>query len=252
MLVAIRKSDGQIVSAYHERRENGPFRCQECGDPVILHIGRNRINHFAHENPIQRHYALNESDLHRRCKMEIFEALQKLPNVLNAALERPLGANRPDVSAYINGTPVAIEVQISDLSVETIMQRTIDYHRSGWYVLWLLQWTPKLDAPQYIPRMWERWLHAACFGRVHYWKQGLEILSYTFEPAVRSVPRRKWFGRNGRLMTSGGYSHRLKRARTAVRVATLNLATDFMPKQRYWWEGGGVKVPDAKLYLACE
>jgi type I site-specific restriction-modification system R (restriction) subunit len=41
-------------------------------------------------------------------------------------LERPLGTNRPDVSAHINGVPVAIEVQISSLSLETIAYRTMN------------------------------------------------------------------------------------------------------------------------------
>jgi hypothetical protein len=35
----------------------------------------------------------------------------------------------------------------------------------------------------------------------------------------------------------------------AVREEKLNLATDFGPKQRYWWEGNGIKVPDAKLFM---
>jgi len=249
MLVAIRKIDGQTVTAYSERKSNGPFKCLECGDPVILRTGRNKISHFAHENPIQRHYAKNEGDLHRRCKMEIFEALRSLPHVRDAALERPLGANRPDVSAYIDGIPVAIEVQISDLSVETIMQRTIEYHRSGWYVLWLLQWTQKLDMPRYTPHIWERWIHAAYFGRVYYWNQGLEVVTYTFEPGVRSVPRKTWYTANGKQRTGGGYSRRLKHIRATVRGPTLNLATDFIPKRRYCWKGNGFSLPDARIFV---
>jgi hypothetical protein len=35
----------------------------------------------------------------------------------------------------------------------------------------------------------------------------------------------------------------------AVRGKTLNLVTDFGPKQRYWWEDGAFKVPDAKLFM---
>lgn len=85
------------------------------------------------------------------------------------ALELPLEEVRPDVSATIKGVPVAIEVQISSLSVETIMRRTIDYHRRGIYVLWLLQWTPALDRPRYAPKIWEKWVHAAYYGRVYYW-----------------------------------------------------------------------------------
>jgi competence protein CoiA len=104
--------------------------------------------------------------------MEIFQALKNDPRVRDVALERPLGTNRPDVSAHINGVPVAIEVQISSLSIETIMQRTIQYAQKGIYVLWLLQWTPKLDAKRYTPRLWEKWIHAAYFGRVYLGEHG--------------------------------------------------------------------------------
>jgi hypothetical protein len=31
------------------------------------------------------------------------------------------------------------------------MSRTIEYYRKGIYVLWLLQWTPKLDGKRYAP-----------------------------------------------------------------------------------------------------
>lgn len=71
--------------------------------------------------------------------MEIFEALRTAPSVAEAALEKSMGTVRPDVCAMIKGVPVAIEVQMSSLSIETIMTRTIDYHQRGLYVLWLLQ-----------------------------------------------------------------------------------------------------------------
>lgn len=166
MLTARRKSDGQTVTAYSESRANGPFYCLQCGDPVALKTGRNKVNHFAHVNPLVCNYALNESDQHRRCKMEIYETLRRQPNVQKVALERPLDNVRPDVSAVINGVPVAIEVQISSLTPETIQRRTLEYARDGIYVLWLLQWTPKLDAGRCAPRLWEKWVHAAYFGRV--------------------------------------------------------------------------------------
>jgi competence protein CoiA len=250
MLSARRKVDGQTVLAYDERKENGPFCCLECGDPVILKTGRNRINHFAHEFPLARHYAENESDDHRRCKLEIYQALLRHPNATHVALERQLGEVRPDVSARINGVPVAIEVQISNLSVETIRQRTIEYFRKGIAVLWLLQWTPDLDAPRYTPRDWEKWVHACYFGRVYYWLKELDVVAYHFEASLKSVPKRTWHDRRGRMHTAGGYTKHLKRTRSTVRGETFNLATDFAPQQRYWWEGNGVKVPDAKLFMA--
>ena len=139
------------------------------------------------------------------------------PGVSDAALERPLGSIRPDVSAYFNGVPVAIEVQISSLSIETIMRRTIEYHRKGIYVLWLLQWTTALDGQRYTPKLWEKWVHATYFGRVYYWKEGLSIFSYTFEPSLKTVPKTTWYSENGKKMTAGGYSRRSKRYRRAVR-----------------------------------
>ena len=123
MLCAKRKFTGEIITAYFTTKAHGPFVCSDCGDEVILKSGRQTVNHFAHVNPLACRYAEGESDGHRRCKMEIFLALQKEPHVRNVMLERPLGTNRPDVSAEINGVPVAIEVQLSSLSIETIMQR---------------------------------------------------------------------------------------------------------------------------------
>ena len=248
MLSARRKSDGQTVHAYFESKANAPFYCLVCGDPVILKTGKNKINHFAHEN-FACQYAEGESDTHRRCKIEIYKALLRAPNVHDVALERPLDTVRPDVSAYINGVKVAIEVQISSLSVETIMRRTIDYHRKGIYVLWLLQWTPKLDAQRYAPKLWEKWIHAAYFGRVYYWTGGLDVVSYSFEPSLKSVPSQSWYSKDGEKVTRRGFTRRSKRYRAATRGQTFDLAREFVPRLRYWWEGNGLKVPDAKLFM---
>jgi competence protein CoiA len=152
---------------------------------------------------------------------------------------------RATISAYINGVPVAIEVQISSLSLETIMRRTIAYHQKGIYVLWLLQWSLKLDGGRYTPKLWERWIHAAYFGRVYYWIEGLQVVSYAFEPSLKSVPKKTWYAKDGRKMTGGGYTRRLKRHRTAVRGKMLNLVADFVPKERCWWQGDGLGVGDA-------
>jgi hypothetical protein len=95
MLCAKRKLTGEIVTAYLSSKSHGPFVCPDCRDEVILKSGRRSVNHFAHVNPLACRYADNESEEHRRCKSEIFQALQKEPHVRNVALERPLGNNRP-------------------------------------------------------------------------------------------------------------------------------------------------------------
>jgi competence protein CoiA len=248
MLSAKRMSDGKTVHAYFERKENGPFRCLDCDEEVMHKSGNTRVNHFAHVNPFACEYAQGESDLHRQCKMEIYRCLLESLDVRDVELEKAFGSVRPDVFAKIRGVPVAIEVQISSLSVETIIRRTIDYHQRGIYVLWLLQWTPDLDKSRYAPRHWEKWVHACYFGRVYYWKQGLEVVEYSFEPSVKAVPKKTWYSETGKKITVGGYAQRSARFRAPVRGNILNLVRDFGPQLRYWWEGGGTRVPDAKLF----
>ncbi|MEP6757521.1 MAG: hypothetical protein ABJA67_18615 [Chthonomonadales bacterium] len=98
--------------------------------------------------------------------------------------------------------------------------------------------------------LWEKWIHALHFGHAYYWREGLNVSSYSFEPHLKTVPKRSWFSSDGKKLTAGGYSQRSKRHRTAVRGDILNIATDFGPKQRYWWQGNGFTLPDAKLFSA--
>jgi competence protein CoiA len=252
MLSARRISDGHTVTAYLESKKNGPFACLECGDTVALKTCKSRINHFAHVDLQPCQFARGESDTHRKCKTEIYEALSRQPNVTDVVLERVLGTVRPDVSAFINGIPVAIEVQISSLSIETIMHRTIEYHRKGIYVLWLLQWKPALDAPRYTPKLWEIWLHAAYFGRVYYWIGGQSVVSYHFDADFKTVPQTSWYSKEGKKMTGGGYSRKSKRYRRAIRGKTLNIAANFSPRERYLWANNEIVIPDARLLIDGE
>jgi competence protein CoiA len=249
MLTAKRTSDGQTVHAYYEQKRNGPFRCLTCNEEVILKTGKSRVDHFAHANPFACEFAVPESTLHLRCKLEIFEALKKEPSVSDVMLERPCGRVRPDVSAIIKGVKVAIEVQISFLSIERIMERTIAYHQKGIYVLWLLPWRADLDKEKYAPELWEKWLHACYFGRVYYWTGGLNVVEYRFEPYLRVVPKKSWYSDKNKKVTVGGYAAQSIRFRKPERGRTFNIAKDFRPHSRNWWRGGGIKVPDANLYM---
>jgi competence protein CoiA len=249
MLSAKRKSDNQIVLAYFERKVNAPFLCPECNEEVILKSGKCRVNHFAHSNPLTCRYGNAESESHLRCKMEIYESLKRQLGVEKITLEQSWGPVRSDVSAVIRGVPVAIEVQISSLSLEAIISRTLWYARKGIYVLWLLQWDPKLEANRFTPKLWQKWVHAAYFGRVYCWVKGLEVVSYHFAPRLKSVPRKTWYSKEGKKMSGGGFTRRFTRFRDPIRGNTFNLATDFGPHEGLWWEGGGLKLPDRKLFM---
>src|SRR5690349_5621910 len=130
MLTAIRLLDRETVHAYFLSNSDDKFICPECSEEVVFKMGKKRVNHFAHTVQLACKFALGESDAHRECKLEIYRALRKMPGVLNVGLEQSLPFGRPDVCARIRGVRVAIEVQISSLSIETIQRRTIEYGRN--------------------------------------------------------------------------------------------------------------------------
>ena len=248
MLCAIRESDGKTVIASSQEKQNAPFVCPECANSVTLRKGTFRIHHFAHKPPVTCSYGLGETEEHRRCKTEIFEALVRSPNVTKAALERPLGEVRPDVSACINGVYVAIEVQLSTLSLETMVRRTMEYKKKKIYLLWLAQWTDALEEERYSPRPWELWVHAAYYGRVYYWREGTTITPIHFDHHYRHVEQKDWHDESGDEQSSGGFFKKSKRYRTPKKGPDVDLLLDFRKEERDPFENPRLPVPEALLY----
>ena len=168
---------------------------------------------------------------------------------MNAALERYLTTVRPDISARISGAPVAIEVQISALSIDTIIHRTQEYSRKGIFLLWLAQWNSSLDTERYSPKLWERWLHAAYLGRIYYWIGGLSVVSYHMAPYMNYVEESQWYSPDGEEMNAGGYERFSKRYKTPVRGRTLDITKDFFTTNLDPWSGGSITVPRRKVFI---
>src|SRR5215210_5029222 len=124
MMTATRQLDGLKVGAWEVLKSDRPFLCPCCRELVTLRRGGIKAPHFAHQPPVTCEYGAGESEEHRRCKIAIYEELSAHPGVRKCELERDLGTVRPDVSAYINDVAVAIEVQLSNLSVAKIRYRT--------------------------------------------------------------------------------------------------------------------------------
>ena len=124
MLCAIRKKGQEKVIAKDEVKDNAPFICSNCFKTVILRKGKINIHHFAHKPPVTCAYGIGEKEVHRKCKTEFYEFLLNNTKASKVELERNLKTVRPDVSAYINDVPVAIEVQTSSLSINEIIRRT--------------------------------------------------------------------------------------------------------------------------------
>src|SRR2546430_5619246 len=125
------------VLASSVSKVDGPFTCPMCMCEVLVKKGRVKIHHFAHIPPTICAYGQGESEEHRRAKLEIFDALSHNPLVSKLRLERSLVNVRPDISFYFDGMPIAVEVQISALSLEAIIRRTEAYADKGIYLLWV-------------------------------------------------------------------------------------------------------------------
>jgi competence protein CoiA len=137
-----------------------------------------KVHHFAHKPPITCEYGRGETGRHRECKLTIYEGLRRHQRFRDVEIERRMGTVRPDVSGFMAGIPFAIEVQISALTMDQIVYRTREYAKKGIHVLWLALYQAALEENRYSPRAWERWVHAAYFGRIYYWVHGLEAVPY--------------------------------------------------------------------------
>lgn len=237
MLTALRQSDETKQIAWTAARGDG-FVCPECGAPVTLKQGRKVAAHFAHKPPVSCEYGSGESSVHFECKTEIYNELLRRPGVASCELERGLGSVRPDISFYYNGTPIAIEVQKSTISVELAEKRTREYAAKGIYLLWL---QPLMYLPErYAPKAWEKWTHTLYYGRVYSWLSGLQIAPAKFRPAFIHVEETE-FG--------GGYDKLSKRWRTVECGDAIDLLDGFRAIERAAFEQGGVSVPAARLWV---
>lgn len=236
MLTALRGGDGVKVAAWEASKDDRPFLCGACRGPLTLRRGSVIAPHFAHRPPVTCEYGAGESEAHRRAKLSIYEGLKAHPAVSRCEVERDLGTVRPDVSAYIGGAPVAVEVQLSTLPPARLAYRTAEYARKGVYVLWLPPYAAALGRALYAPRPWERWLHAAYFGRVYYWLEGL---------TVRPVHFRRYYDRvRGRTRDYEKLSGR----KVPLEGPPLSIASDFAPQLRPAWSAEGFEVPAARLF----
>lgn len=174
MLVAFDKSEARRL-AFQTDKSDGPFLCPCCKEEVILKKGKIKEHHFAHKPPVACQYGKGETELHYKAKREIYQALVEHPNCSKCELERPLKDVRPDISLYIGNTPVAVEIQNSNIPIEEITRRTIAYAGKGIYIVWIIpDKEPDYsldDDEKMITRIkeWHKFLQAMFFGRLYYW-----------------------------------------------------------------------------------
>ena len=248
MLCGTRQKDHKKVFASQSQKDEGPFYCYGCGGELVLRKGRIKIHHFAHKPPYNCTIGEGETEAHRECKISIYNSLSNQPNVTQLELEKNLGDAVPDIYCFINGHPVAIEIQRSNISVDSITSRTIIYEKLGIYVVWLALFNDDLYQDKYSPKAWEKWCHATYFGRVYYWMSDLTVVPVHFSDYFLYVETSSWYNEYGEEQSAGGYQKTSKRYKTPQLGRKLNLATDFRPTVKPSWQGGSVYVPKCKIY----
>lgn len=249
MLTATRQADQAKVLARDAKKPEAPFICPRCRAEVVLRKGRIKTHHFAHKPPVTCAMGAGETAQHLAAKQEIFDALLGEPRVTGVELEKDFGVSVADVFAVISGTKVAVEIQRSTLSVAEIIARTVNYHRLGISVLWIGLPNQDLSSSRYSPRAWEKWAHAAYFGRIYVWVQGQTLEAYHLDKYKIYVEESSWHGPGGSEESAGGYERVSRRWRTPRWIREVDIATDFAPTRRASWAGGTVSVPQCSLYV---
>lgn len=173
----------KLVRAKHCRKTDGPFTCPSCQQGVVLKRGHIKRPHFAHLTRSDCRYGTGESEAHRLAKFEIYDALQRRPQVTNLHVEYTLGNRRADVFFCLaNRHQIAVEIQFSPLSIEELIKRTQHYANHGVHILWMPPYRHELERERYTPQPWEQYLHTLYFGVVYYWCEGDIIQPVRLEP----------------------------------------------------------------------
>lgn len=250
MLTAKHNLASTHVFARDVQKSDVPFICPSCGKEVILHKGNIKIHHFQHKPPVTCSRGEGESQLHYMIKLAIYDSLKLETNVTDVEVEKDFGIATADVFARIDGIPVAIEVQRSKLSVQSITSRTANYNRLNIAVLWVALPFSELATKKYSPSAWEKWVHAANYGRVYYWQSGQILRAVHFGEHKLHVQSSSWFESGGEERSSGGYYRRSKRYRTPAFGRDVEISKRFQLKYRSApYAQGTIVVPSCRLYL---
>jgi len=249
MLTALRYSDQLKVLARQSEKADGPFTCPECTREVVLHKGNFRTHHFKHKPPVTCVRGQGETEEHLKAKLGIYDALALESNVADLELEKDFGISVADVYAKISGNRVAIEIQRSKVTIADICARTANYYNLGVAVLWVGLPDSELSSEKYSPSVWERWCHAAYFGRIYYWDSGQVLRPVHFGPHYTYVEPTSWYESGGIERSEGDYERIAKRYKKPHAGGQVLLSRSFRSTHKDAWVGGKISIPECLLYI---
>lgn len=233
----------KVIALYCNRRE-GPFICPGCRDEVILHKGRVRIHHFQHRPHARcaRAHPPGQALL-MRCKLALYQSLKASQRVSEVDIEKDFGDCVADVYARIGRVPVAIHLQNEDVDVASVDAIMRAHLKRGVAVLWVGVPDKALSTRRaYAPRDWERWCHAAYFGRVYHWAGAGELKSFHFAdyypPPQQGAP-------------AGGTRHRSPSMhyKTPLSGPVVGISDDFRALYRKPLNAKTITIPKCRIYI---
>lgn len=168
-MLTANNSEGQRIEAKTANRHS-VFYCPLCRCQVMLKQGAVKCAHFAHHPDSLCALSTGESARHREMKFQISSLFK------DCTLERDdiVNGRRADV---LTGRLV-IECQISSISIGEWEQRTADYNRAGYSVLWVWDLARVAGAgendldgidptSEYRVKEEVRHAHKLCYGRLY-------------------------------------------------------------------------------------
>lgn len=254
--------DNQPIHAKVAQKEkDGPFYCPETNEELIVRHCIEKIDHFAYKARLSPIMNKEETELHKSCKQEIREALKDAIPEGNWEIERQ-GLNEdnakgykkviPDISGRVGGKGIIIEIQASFLSIQRIIQRTLEYNKRGGYLLWVIPLTEHLGKEEFRPRLFERFLHQMYYGRTYYWVKGNGrlLIPTHYDTAERYIEVSNWFESDGGERVEGGYYKPYLRIKKPLYGKMVDIASDFVGEERSTFvpDNEKMEIPACKIF----
>ena len=136
MLVAIDENENLVNLLEDDQRDLiGNYFCPACHGRLRLKNGQIKIPHFAHQSLQDCDFwSENESTQHLGLKMELYHWLSQTEKV---EIERYLPELNQTPDLLVNDK-IAFEVQCSSLSLKRLRERSENYRKHGYTVIWLM------------------------------------------------------------------------------------------------------------------
>jgi len=265
MLVALDEFGNRRIAS-RTVKENGPFCCPLCKESVVLKKGKIKQHHYSHAPGCDCDWGVGESDLHRKVKYELYDLFSVCHYISECEVEKQMDGVCPDVSFVYEKNHIAIEVQKSNIDIDEIARRNLQYTKLGYYVLWIspykkddiktfFHWINSYEndggynLEVYRPKQFEIYLHALYFGKIYLYQYGPFVTACHFNKIEQYVPYREWYSEDVGEMIAGGYSRILKSMKNLTFKDNLHITSQFEGRKRNGWSSKNWTIPRCNLWI---